>query len=138
MKKHIICVALILVAGYMVSCSSKEPACEAKNTKQQVIQIVLDQTRTELENMRKEMESLNIDNKAIPEFEDIQRDAVFQVQNVRARGVNEDTGAYQCAAELAMEFRGEKNVVDIMYTAEPIEGQNGYSVSMEGLSPKEQ
>ena len=126
----------LLLLPLLVSCSQTAPACSSESVKQHITEMALEQTRTELEKMRKDMEELNIDTKDLPGFEDIEKDAVFLVQNIMNEGRNEKTGSYRCSAELSIEFKGEKDVVDITYTAAPVEGQDVFDVSVDNLSPK--
>ncbi|GAA5215533.1 hypothetical protein ACFSJ3_11330 [Corallincola platygyrae] len=115
MKFKFALVFAALVSGGLTACGGPEaPSCDDSDTKDLVLEIVVDELVSQI-------------GKTAAETVDLELDAI------RTTDFNEKTGMQECAAELIAEGPGGETTADITYTSELTDEDDEFYVTVYGL-----
>ncbi len=114
--------AAVLLAGILFSygCSKSAPACNDKETKEAVMQIVKEKTALKylIDESKKNGKKL---------------DLKIRLLNIRTKNFDKETGSYECAADLEAKMGGKSVSGPITYTTELVDDGDNFYVTVYGL-----
>ncbi|MCX5716889.1 MAG: hypothetical protein NTW44_00985 [Nitrospirae bacterium] len=111
MKKSVKIILLLTACLLFSGCAKKAPNCNAKETKELVVQLAKEKYKEVVDGFGRSM--IGPQYQSAP---DMFKNVTFEVQNIRMTNYNDKTGSYECASDIRIVESGGKNLtVPVIY-----------------------
>lgn len=119
---------LAVISLSFAGCAKSAPDCNAKKTKDLVIQIAKDEF-----SKLSAIARAAYGETAAASIESLLKSTNYDVINIRTTNFNKEIGKYECAADLKTTNKEGEKINPITYTSELVDGGKDFYVSVSGL-----